>query len=167
VTPRTPRRAATRRGEFEYVFRETTFLNVDVDVLSATQLEPLVAALGRKVAVHYVGREGRHYGAHFSLYNPGTPDRAVRTLTALIGRFPKPARSCWNRARQRVFNIGVQSGVEPRSHETLISVAAVEAISRVGGSLTVTIYAADIAAASAPPARAAPRRKKSVRRTRP
>jgi len=166
VTPRKSRGAVTGRAELEYVYRETTFLNVDVDVLSATPLEPLAEALGRTVAVHYVGREGRHYGAHFSLYNPGTPDRAVRTLTALIENFPKPARGCWNRARQRVFNIGVQAGVEPRSHETLISVAAVEAISRIGGSLTFTIYAADVAAASVPLVRA-PRRKKTVRRTRP
>lgn len=90
----------------------------------------------------------------------------MRTLTALIENFPKPARRCWNGARQRVFNIGVQAGVEPRSHETLISVAAVEAISRIGGSLTFTIYAADVAAASVPLVRA-PRRKKTVRRTRP
>ena len=166
MTPRTSRRAESRRGELEYVFRETTFLNVDVDVLSANQLEPLAAALGRNVSVHYVGREGRHYGAHFSLYNPGTPDRAVRTLTALIESLPKAARSCWKRARQRVFNIGVQAGVEPRSHETIIGVAAMEAISRTGGSLTFTIYAADIAAASVPLVRA-PRRRKTRKRTRP
>lgn len=166
MTPRKPRRAVTGRSELEYVYRETTFLNVDVDVLSATPLEPLAAALGRKVSLHYVGREGRHYGAHFSLYNPGAPDRAVRTLTALIESFPKPARRCWNGARQRVFNIGVQAGVEPRSHETLIGSAAVEAISRIGGSVTFTIYATDVAAASVPLART-PRGKKTGTRTRP
>lgn len=70
------------------------------------------------------------------------------------------------RTSRRVFNIGVQAGVEPRSHETLISVAAVEAISRVGGSLTFTIYAADVAAASVPLSRAS-RRKNTGKRTRP
>ncbi|MCA1560107.1 MAG: hypothetical protein LC804_07520 [Acidobacteria bacterium] len=110
MTPRESEPVVTKGGELEYVYRETTFLNLDVDVLSLTRLDPLAAALGRQVMVHYIGREGRHYAAHFSLYNPSTADRAVKTLAPLIVRFPAPARRCWNRARRRVFNIGLQAG---------------------------------------------------------
>jgi len=49
----------------------TNFLNVDLDILSRSRLEPLVAAFGKNVSVHYVGAEGSRYGAHLSLYFPG------------------------------------------------------------------------------------------------
>jgi hypothetical protein len=132
--------------------RETAFLNVDVDVLSATPLERLVAALGRSVSVHYVGREGRRYGAHFALYGPRTADSAIRRLVRKIEKLPRPARKLWDTARRRVFNIGLQSGVRPHSQEFEVTGDAVEAVSRVGGSITITVYAVENPTnATAPP----------------
>jgi hypothetical protein len=131
---------------------ETAFLNVDVDVLSATPLERLVAALGRSVSVHYVGREGRGYGAHFALYGPRTADSAIRRLVKKIEKLPRPARKLWDTARHRVFNIGLQSGLRPYSQEFQVTSAAVEAMSRVGGSIAITVSATEARAdASAPP----------------
>jgi hypothetical protein len=122
---------------------ETAFLNVDVDVLSTSPLERLVTALGPRISVHYVGREGRGYGAHFSLYSPRTVDSAIRKLVKKIEELPRPARNLWKTARRRVFNIGLQSGVRPYSQEFEVTSAAVEAVSNVGGSIVVTVYAAE------------------------
>ena len=45
----------------------TTFLNVDLEVISRTPLDPLVEAFGRKVDVLHVGPWGQRYGAHPTL----------------------------------------------------------------------------------------------------
>jgi hypothetical protein len=122
---------------------DSAFLNVDVDVFSRTPLDFLVAAFGGEVLVNYVGREGRRYSAHFSLYEPRNADAAIRRLAQLITKLPRPARQLWNQASKRVFNVGFQSGFRTQSLETEISSAAVEAAARLGASVTVTIYAAE------------------------
>jgi|HubBroStandDraft_1064217.scaffolds.fasta_scaffold373939_2 hypothetical protein len=43
----------------------TEFLNVDLDIYSRFDLQPLVKALGKKVIILYVGRERRKY-SHIS-----------------------------------------------------------------------------------------------------
>ena len=119
---------------------DSAFLNVDVDVFSKTPLDSLVAAFGREVLVNYVGREGRRYSAHLSLYEPHNADAAIRRLVQLITKLQRPARQLWNQASNRVFNVGFQSGFCPQALETAISSAAVKAAARLGASLTVTIY---------------------------
>jgi hypothetical protein len=122
---------------------ESAFLNVDVDLFSATPLDALVAALGRKVMVHYVGRERRSYTAHFSLWFPRNADVAIKRLAQMITKLPRPGRHMWSQARKRVFNVGYQSGFRPFSFESEISSAAVTAAAGVGASITVTIYAVE------------------------
>ena len=130
------------RGSGDSVVGETEFLNVDVDVWSAASLQPLIAALGRSVSVHYVGREGRKYGAHFALTSPPSADRAIRKLAKMIAGLRGEARRSWTGARRRVFNIGLQAGTVPHSIEFQVSEAAVQAVARVGGEIVVTIYGA-------------------------
>jgi hypothetical protein len=51
---------------------ETSFLNVDLDVLSKTPLDGLVEAFGEKVDVLYVGKVGRRFfGAHVEVSGSG------------------------------------------------------------------------------------------------
>jgi hypothetical protein len=123
---------------------ETAFLNVDLDILSAAPLEPLVSAFGKRVLVLYVGGERHRHEAHLELASlVPTADVAIRRLVKLVEGLPKPARRAWNGARSRVFNIGIQAGFEPRSRELLVSQATVDAIARVRGSIFVTVYAAE------------------------
>ena len=69
----------------------TTFLNVDLDIISKSRLEPLVAAFGKKVSVLYVGPEHSLHSAHLELGGPRFPksaDMATRTLAVLVRRAP-------------------------------------------------------------------------------
>jgi hypothetical protein len=127
-------------GEGEIREGEIAFLNVDVDVLSRSPLEPLVNELGREVLGNYVGREGRRYGAHFSLYSPKSADHAVRRLATIIGALPLPARRLWKGAQRRSFNLGFESGHHPHCLETMVSPEAVQAVAALGASIVVTIY---------------------------
>ena len=126
--------------------KEIHFLNVDVDVWSKFPLDQLIAALGNKVFVHYVGLEGKRYGAHFSLAGSFQKDADTLTsqLATLISKLPTAARKLWNSAQVRQFNIGIQGGVKPLSHETCIKQQTLEAVVRVRGSVVMTTYAAQV-----------------------
>ena len=90
---------------------ETGFLNVDVDVFSKVALEPLAAALGDRVSLHYVGRVRRGpFQRHFALYSPKNADAAIRGLVKLIRSLPSSPLRLWNNASRRVFDVGFQGG---------------------------------------------------------
>ena len=77
------------------------------------------------------------------MYDPRNADAAIRRLSRLIAKLPKPARQLWNQASKRVFNIGFWAGYRPQSFEREISDAAVKAAARLGASIAVTIYAVE------------------------
>jgi hypothetical protein len=120
----------------------TRFLNVDVDAWSESKLQPLVAAFGKRILVHYVGAERRQQSAHFALASAHgkDADAIIRRLVALIEALPRPARQLWNRARRRDFNIGIQAGIEPYCHELALQNATLALVAGVGGRIVVTTY---------------------------
>ena len=136
----------------------THFLNVDVDVWSASDLRPLVTALGRKILLHYAGEERGEYSAHLSLAGGYTrdADTRIRRLVALIDKLPPAARRLWDRARARDFNLGVQAGVAPFSHEIALDARTVALVAAVRGRIVFTTYAVEQAPAT--PERAIRRR---------
>jgi hypothetical protein len=69
----------------------TEFLNVDLDIYSKHDLQPLIERLGRKVHVLYVGRERGKYSAHLEVAkNTKTADSTLRAFCRLIEDLPKP-----------------------------------------------------------------------------
>lgn len=122
--------------------QETEFLNVDLDILSAVSLSPLVTAFGDRVIVLYLGKEGRGCGAHLELHNAyrKSTDQLLREFAALVERLPPKARQLWDRAKSRDFNIGVQAGFAPRMHETFVSTQSLTAVAAVGGRVVFTVH---------------------------
>jgi hypothetical protein len=125
----------------------TRFLNVDLDVWSASPLDPLVRALGRRVIVLFAGREGpRRYAAHLELARSGRShdaDRLIRDFVRLVKKLPKQARASWNRARRRDLNVGIQAGPQPYSYELPVRPDTLEAAASVNARLVVTVYGAE------------------------
>ena len=99
----------------------THFLNVDLDIRSKHDLQPLVKALGRRVIVLYVGRERRKWSAHLEVA------RNVRTADAAIWAF-------WNTANVRGF-------MQPNPFDFVIRPKTVRAVSLLGAQIVLTIYA--------------------------
>jgi hypothetical protein len=123
----------------------THYLNVDLDILSRSSLEPLVAAFGQRVLSHYVGREGKRYGAHLSLaIYPEHADKAIRVFVALVKRLPARARRLWDKAQTRDFNIGVDAGFKPQSYELPLAIDIVRAVADVRGRIVFTVYAPEV-----------------------
>jgi hypothetical protein len=131
--------------------KETHLMNVDLDILARARLEPLVAALGEKVSVLYVGREGRQYGAHLELADSykKDADKLIRDLTALVRKLPRSALRIWKESHSKVFNIGIQGGLKPHSHELALAVSTLQSVVALGARIVVTTYAVE-------PRRAAP-----------
>ncbi len=120
----------------------TYFLNVDLDLYSSCDLQPLVTALGKKVIVLHVGRNKRTYGAHLELVKvTKTADSTIRAFCALIEALPKAERAMWNAAKIRDFNIGVQAAAQPLSCEFALAAETAKAASELGARIVFTVYA--------------------------
>ncbi len=123
----------------------THFANVDLDIFSRARLEPLIAAFGKRVFVHYVGPERGMFGAHLSLSSYGqSADTLTRGLCRLVSRLPSEARRLWDSAKQRDFNVGIEAGLEPHSHELRLTERTVAWVARLGGSIVITTYAPEV-----------------------
>src|ERR1041384_280469 len=106
----------------------THFLNVDLDIQSTSNLDPLVAALTGKVDVLHVERIKRTCHAHLEVAKlTRDADSTIRAFCSLIESLPKPERELWNAAKIRDFNIGVQAGTRPFAHEIALAADTVRA----------------------------------------
>lgn len=119
----------------------TKFLNVDLDLYSKSDLEPLVSALGKNVFVLSSGREGRKFSAHLELSSsPASADAAIRGFVVLMLRLPRAARRLWNEATSRTFNVGIQGGRIPRCYELEIAPRTIREVASLKANLVVTVY---------------------------
>jgi hypothetical protein len=120
----------------------THFLNVDPDIYSKDDLQPLVSALGRRVLVLFAGRIRRTYVAHLELARiTTTPDSSIRGFCTLIKALPKTGRGLWNAAKARDFSIGVQAAMQPASSDFVVAAETVKAASEIGARIVFTVYA--------------------------
>ncbi len=118
------------------------FLNIDLEIASRTSLAPLIAELSRTAFELHVGREGGMARAHYEVHGGNrTADATARGLVRLVERLSPAARRCWDRARVRDFNVGIQSSTTPRMLELALEAKTVAAIAAVGGRIVITVYA--------------------------
>ena len=124
------------------VAADTRFLNVDLDIFSKRDLQPLLDALGEKATVLYSGCVKRTYRAHIELAKvTKTADATIRDFCDLIEALRKAERNLWNQAKQRDFNIGVQAGMSPRSCEFVLPVETLKSAHNLGARIVFTVYA--------------------------
>jgi len=125
---------------FEY--KEMRFLNVDLDLVSRSDLQPLVTALEPGLFALHVGHEKRTYSAHLELSKfPKTPDAAIRSFAVLIQNLSRSQRKLWDTAKVRDLNIGVQSAMQPRTFEIQLTPDTLGIASALRARIVFTIYA--------------------------
>jgi hypothetical protein len=122
------------------------FLNVDLEIGSPSSLAPLIEELATNRAVFelFVGRVRGLARAHYEVHSRNhTADTIARDLVRLVESLSRPARRCWDRARVRDFNIGIQSSTTTTPHmlELPVEAKTVAAIAKLGGRIVVTVYA--------------------------
>ena len=120
----------------------TQFLNVDLDIYSRSDLQPLVSALGRKVIVLHAGRYQRIFSAHLELTRTiRSADAAIRAFCVLIESLGRRERALWNASRKRDFSIGVDAGAYPRAYEFALAAGTLQAAARLGARVSIVVYA--------------------------
>ena len=122
----------------------TELLDVDLDIVSDSPLEPLVQAFGDDVDVLHVGKWGQSYGARLEVGGSGYQDEAnelIDRFVSLVEALPNASRRLWDGARFREFNIGIQTAIESSSFECSIQPGTLEGVLRVHGTIVITVYA--------------------------
>jgi hypothetical protein len=124
------------------ILDKTIFLNVDLDVCSKSDLQPLVDAMGKKVSPSFVARLKRMYFAHMDLAigNPKSPESAILQYCKLIQSLPESARKDWDGAKTRTFDIGIEAPGRSSYYWSAISEKAIKAASEVNAQIAVTVY---------------------------
>ncbi|MCB9751221.1 MAG: hypothetical protein H6713_14690 [Myxococcales bacterium] len=120
----------------------TDFQNIDLELYDARPLDEFVAAWGREVFVLHHGEwsEGWRLAVEVSALTR-TAETTARELVRLIEGLPPAARARWDGLRDRVFDLGVQTGRTPPMWSTALSAETVAAIGALGARLALTVYA--------------------------
>jgi hypothetical protein len=127
---------------------KTKFLNVDLDIFSKSDLQPLADAMGKKVIVLHVGRFKRTYEAHLELSgsplpqvrHPKSPEALIIEFCRLIEELPPAARKMWEAAKTRTFDIGIKAPGPSSCYWSSISPEALRAASEINAQIAVTVY---------------------------
>ena len=116
------------------------FLNVDLDIYSKSDLQPLVIALGDRVFVLYLGRPRRTFEAHLEVSKLiGSPESTIREFCKLIQKLPRPAKRLWDGAKIRRFDVGIDS-VPKGTYWFEISKETVAEVAKLHATIAVTVY---------------------------
>jgi hypothetical protein len=124
-----------------------TFIAVDVDIKSLTDLAPLVSALEPVLMVTHIDKLGRRHWIHLMLYgSPRTPSGAIRQYANIFQRLPLRAKRLLKRSAKE-FDIGFDGGLDMReggsvlSTEWVLTPKDISVLERLGASVRVTLYA--------------------------
>jgi hypothetical protein len=122
---------------------EIRFLNVDLEIESSENLQPLVDGLGDDVSVLYQGENGS--GFNFASFEVKSVfdrdiDGIIATFCCFIENLSPDAKLIWNKCHSKKFDAGFESGDFPRSYQTEIRADTIKRITDIGASIVVTIY---------------------------
>lgn len=122
------------------------FLNVDLEIRSASRLDLLIAAMGERVVVLYSGllAPHRHFLVLESPRQHKSPDAAIHALCSIAESLPPAARRLWD-ASARTFDVGYELRAYERSSHFTLRPGTLERIARLGASLGVTCYVDGVA----------------------
>ncbi|ASP37933.1 hypothetical protein CHH28_04235 [Bacterioplanes sanyensis] len=119
---------------------ESSFLNIDLDLESEHDLRPLAQAWGDDVCVFRLDNDDGVWRGSFETMEEDA-EQIIDKYHQLVTKLSPPLRALWDSAHQRVFDIGFQSGAEPRLYRSVLSAQAISKIEEMGGSIAVSIYA--------------------------
>jgi hypothetical protein len=118
------------------------FLNVDLDIESASKLNSLVAEMGKRVIVLHSGRVSktkRHLLILESSPEHNGPDATIHALCKVIESLAPAARRVWDAARKE-FNVGYELRPSERYSSFSLRPDTLERIAKLGAKLVVTYY---------------------------
>lgn len=122
---------------------EIQFLNVDLEIESAENLQPLIDDLGDDVSILYQGENASGFNfVSFEIKSSGERDvdGVVSSFCSFIENLSTGAKSLWDKCHSKKFDAGFQSGDFPRSYKTEIRADTINRIAEIGASIAITVY---------------------------
>jgi hypothetical protein len=121
---------------------EVKFLNVDLEIESTENLQPIIDDFGDNVSVLYHGENAK--GFNFANFEISLGDRdadgIISNFCLLIENLSLETKTIWEKCCSKKFDIGFESGDFPRSYQTEIRADTIERVAKIGASIGVTIY---------------------------
>ncbi|WP_105169382.1 hypothetical protein [Pseudoalteromonas sp. T1lg23B] len=123
---------------------EIQFLNVDLELESKHDISALVNDLKRNaIVLHYDQDEYRQLARIEADAEVLSPDKAINHLCELIESCSKPALKQWLSCTKRTFDIGFNSGNEPKCYSQALHADTLLRISAIGAGIEITLYPAE------------------------
>ena len=122
----------------------TQFLNVDLEIETSEDFQPLIDDLGVNVSVLYNGK--REQGVNLAcfevacLHSERDADGIISSFCSLIENLSPESRQTWERSRSKKFDIGFESGTSPDTFQTEIRPDTLGRVAKLGAAVVVTIY---------------------------
>ena len=120
------------------------FLNVDLEIQSASNLDALVSAMGKRVLIMYSGpgTVRRHLLALEISRCYKSADATIRAFCNIVESLPPSARKVWNKSHKE-FDVGYELRVSEKSSRFSLGAHTLGRVARLGAFLTVTYYRGD------------------------
>jgi hypothetical protein len=120
---------------------EIQFLNVDLELESKQDISALVDDLKKNAMVlHYDKDDYRHLARIEDNDDVVRPEKEINHLFELIETCYKNSLKQWLSCSKRTFDIGFNSGAEPKCFSHPISADTLLRISAIGAGIEITIY---------------------------
>lgn len=122
------------------------YINTDLDLVAAFDLAVLSEALSSAglLELHMSEHDD---GLWYATFEAGAqfdePEETMAALLSAIDSLDAESQQLWSACRSRVFNIGYESGDEPRSFRNSVSHSVLERVVATNASLHITLYAPD------------------------
>lgn len=119
------------------------FLNVDLEIESASNLDPIATEMGKRVVVLHSGpasKARRHLLVLESARSYKSPDTAIHALCGVVEGLSPEARRIWTAARKH-FDVGYELRPSEHSSHCTLRPDTLERMARLGAGLRVTYVA--------------------------
>ena len=124
--------------------KPTRFLNVDLELLSTTNLQPLLDHLDTATLVLRNSEDNGRQTVWLELdADPADPDEAIGRFASVIESLPDNLRRQWNACDDRCLNIGIQGGYEPHASAFRLSSDTIARLAALAARLEITVYSAE------------------------
>ncbi len=123
------------------------FLNVDLEIESASSLDSLAAEMSRRVVVLHLGpalRAKQSLLVLESCRQHRNPDATIHALCAVIESLSPGARRVWDGARKE-FDVGHDLRPSERSSRFALRTDTLQRMAGLGASLAVSYYHGEVA----------------------
>ena len=118
------------------------FLNVDLEIESASPLRSLETELGKRVSVMFSGpMNGRYFLSMETATVYKTFDGTIHGFCALIEGLSPHGKRLWNAARTKKFDIGFAVRLSShRANRFAISTKTLRRVNKLGAGIAFTLY---------------------------